>query len=150
MEVARYLADRHGGSALPRRRHSRELPCLREKDGFGGVRPGILLVLCEHPRCVTLVAAILVMTNDAAIYQKRIHKRTGIDDGRDSGGDGDGDGGGDEDEDDDGADHDGNDDGDEARGEREPSGGSDNFILFHVPSDRIRGRLNQQYSFSAM
>ena len=85
------------------------------------------------------------MTNDAAIYQKRIHKSIGIDDGRDSGGDGDGDGGGDEDEDDDGADHDGNDDGDEARGEREPSGGSDNFILFYVPSDRIRGRLNPQY-----
>ena len=94
------------------------------------------------------------MTNDAAIYQKRIHKSIGIDDGRDSGGDGDGDGGGDADEDDDGADHDGNDDGnddgDEARGEREPSGGSGNFILFYVPSDRIRGRLNPHYSFSAM
>ena len=83
-----------------------------------------------------------------------ISERTRIDDGRDGGGDGDGDGGGDEDEDDDGADHDGNDDGnddgDEARGEREPSGGSDNFILFYVPSDRIRGRLNPQYPFPAM
>ena len=75
--------------------------------------------MCEHPRCVTLAAAILVMTNDAAIYQKRIHKSIGIDDGRDSGGDGDGDGGGDEDEDDDGADRDGDDDGDDGDDEDE-------------------------------